>query len=133
MEEDADFDILHAEHRARKIERMLGLDRERKGKECYQTGSPYMVEMNLFNASLPLKHLVDKIKRNILNPAVAAADTSKQGSLATTPGLKSIPTRSPAAASTTGKVRRVNKVVDFKSAASHQVHQIAEVEENQSS
>lgn len=63
---DGEFDMILAEHRARRVEKDLGLDQKRKGKECYQTGSPFMIEMNLHNASVPLMNLVDKIERNLV-------------------------------------------------------------------
>ena len=49
--QDSDFDLVLAEHRARKVEKDLGLDIKRAGVNIYKAGTPFMVEMNLHNAS----------------------------------------------------------------------------------
>ena len=63
-----DFDMQLAEYRARELEKDLGLDIERKGKDVYHSGGSYIVEMNLHNAGAPLNNLIDKVEKTLLAP-----------------------------------------------------------------
>ena len=67
--EPHDFDMVLAEHRARSLERDLGLDFQRKGKEVYNSGGPFMIEMNLHSAGMPLKSLIEKVETTLLEPS----------------------------------------------------------------
>lgn len=55
-----------AEHRARNLEKDLGLHIKRKGKDIYNSGGQFMIEMNLYNAGRPLGQLIDKVENTIL-------------------------------------------------------------------
>ena len=60
-----DFDIQLAEHRARALEKDLGLHYERKGKDLFNAGGPYMTEMNLHNAGRSLQNLMEKVESSM--------------------------------------------------------------------
>ena len=55
-----------AEHRARSLEKDLGLHLPRTGKDIYNAGGQFMIEMNLYNAGRPLGQLIDKVENTIL-------------------------------------------------------------------
>ena len=61
-----DFDLQLAEYRARKLEKDLGLNIKRTGKDIYHSGGSFMTEMNLYNAGRPLAQLIDKVEKTIL-------------------------------------------------------------------
>ena len=62
-----DFDLQLAEHRTRALEKELGLDVVRVGKDIYSTGGQFMIEMNLHNASRPLMNLIEKVENTLLS------------------------------------------------------------------
>ena len=53
-----EFDLRVAEHRARQVEKEIGLDVGRQGKDIYNAGGKFMIEMNLHSAGMPLKSLM---------------------------------------------------------------------------
>ena len=57
-----DFDIQLAEHRARTLEKDLGLDLKRTGKDLFNAGGNYVTEMNLHNAGRSLQDLMSKVE-----------------------------------------------------------------------
>ena len=62
-----EFDLRLAEHRARALEKDLGIDVQRKGKDLYNAGGKFMIEMNLHTAGRSLADLIDKVENNLLS------------------------------------------------------------------
>ena len=58
------------------MEKDLGLDFERKGKDVYNAGGSFMIEMNLHNAGRPLAELIDKVENTMF--AREASKNSQQ-------------------------------------------------------
>ena len=59
-------DLQLAEYRADLLIKELGLDKPRKKEEIYKGSSPFLVQMNLQNASRPLDHLISKVSHHLL-------------------------------------------------------------------
>ena len=62
-----EFDLRLAEHRARALEKDLGIDLDRRGKDLYNAGGKFMIEMNLHTAGRHLADLIDKVENNLLS------------------------------------------------------------------
>lgn len=65
------------------MEKDLGLDIARKGKEVYNTGGSFMIEMNLHNAGRPLADLIDKVENTMF--AVDTTNVKQDKSIRSTP------------------------------------------------